>query len=240
MDKKTEEALGLILAIIGLVASIAALAAGLPEHAAGAIVGACGGIAGIAIGVWLVKRARSLPPFSLKYVKSTFNITKSDGSECRTSKEIRFRCNFRDQRDFVQRHIYADGAVAEFNWDGEGTLKNVVEKEAAEHIVTIVRLPSWPCDRDCKGILTYSIKDTFPSKTEWVACVCDRSAMGTVELEVQLPKERACKKAWAIKQSFDGDAKELAAPTILDQSTKLHKIFKRPKPGYEYRIYWEW
>jgi hypothetical protein len=240
MDKKTEQALGLILGIGGVVLAIVSLALALPGHGGAAAAGALGGIFGITVGVWLYKRARSLPPFSIEHVKTKFHITRPDGSECFASKEIRFRCNFSGQRQFIQRHIYADGKIDGFGWHGDGTLDGDVTQEAGEHRVTILYEPSWPLDADCSGTLSYCAHDTFLGTSEWAAYVCDRSTTGAAEVEIQFPKDRPCKRTWACEQSLAGDTKHLATPKVLDQATRVILTVKRPKPGHEYYVYWEW
>jgi hypothetical protein len=241
MDKKTEQTLGIVIGTVGLLISVVSLAVALPHHGGPAAISATAGVFGIAAGIWLHKRARSLPPFSIKHVKTTFQITRPDGSECLTSKEVHFRCNYGGQTHFIQRHIYADGKIDAFRWVGDGILDKVT-KDAGEHRVTILHKPSWPVDTDCSGTLTYSAHDTFAEAeaSEWVAWVCDRSTTGAAEVQVLFPQQRPCKRAWACEQSLAGDTKHLPVPKVLDQATKVVLTVDHPRPGHEYYIYWEW
>lgn len=241
MDKKTGEILGLAIGIIGLLVALAALALAIPQHGAAAAVAVFGGGIGIAIGCWLFKRARSLPAFSMQSIKSTYRITQANGAACIFSKEVGFRCNYGGQRHFTHRNIYADGeGIQDVKWEGAGFLDGPVRKMVGEYSVNIAYEPAWPVNKDFQGTLSYSAPNSFLGNPEWVAYLCDRPGIDTVAMEIHLPKDRACTKAWAAAKSLGGDVRQLGVPEIAGQGTKISFAVHDPKLGSEYYVYWEW
>lgn len=240
MDKKTGEILGLIIGIVGLLVALAALAVAIPGHAGPSAVAIFGGGIGVAGGYWLYRRARAVPPFSIQSIKSTFQITRPDGSQCRCSKEVKFRCNYGGQNHFPHRNIYADGEVGDFSWEGDGFLQGQPRKIAGEYCVDIAYDPSWPINRECQGTLSYSVQNTFTGNPEWVGYVCDRPGTESATMEIQLPKERACIRTWACEKSLAGEVRQLNKPEVKDQGTRITLTISNPKAGSEYHVYWQW
>lgn len=241
MDKKTGEILGLVVGILGLLISLVALAVAIPTHGGVAAITLLGGTIAVAIGFWLVKRARSLPPFSMQTIRSTYQITRADGSECLFSKDVRFRCNYSGQRHFTHRNIYGDGdGILNFLWNGDGVLEQPIKKMGGEYIVHIAYEPTWPLNKYFQGTLSYSATNAFMGNPEWVAYVCDRRGVDSVAMEVLLPKDRACTKAWATVKSLGGEVKELEAPEVSNQGTKISFTVNDPKIGSEYYVNWKW
>jgi hypothetical protein len=196
-----------------------------------------GGAVGAGIGGFLYLRVRNLSAFSVERQHFRYRFTKADCSECRCEKEIRFRCNYRDQRSFTHRSIFADGKIGDFHWEGDGVL-GPTESKAGEWIVPIHREPSWPTDRTQAGTLSYSVTDTFDGSTEWVAYVCDREA-DFAEITIYFHEARTFKKAWATDRRAGQDIHR--DRSVLDQSShELHRAIDNPRIGVEYYIYWEW
>jgi hypothetical protein len=237
VDPRTEQRLGSLVGFVGLVVAVVGLAGPLPANTPLAAALMVGGAIAAGVGLYLYMRVRSLPPFSIERQHNKFKITKPDGSECICEKEVEFRCNLRDQRDFFHRNLYADGGLGDFAWEGDG-VAGPCENRAGEFIVPIRREPSWPIGKTQRGTLSCKVKGTFSASTEWVAYVCDRET-DTAEITVYFPAERSFKKAWATDRRAGQDIHRDSS--ALDQrANQLHRAVKNPKLGCEYYIYWEW
>jgi hypothetical protein len=238
MDPRFEQWLGTALGIVGLVLALIGFAGPLPSHTPLALALICGGAVGAAVGGLIIVRVRSRPPFSLRQQHLEFEITKPDGSQCVCRKTIKFRCNLRDQTEYVHRNIYADGPVTNFAWDGEGKMAAAV-KSAGEWVVAIHRQPCWPVGRDHTGTLSYTVADTFRDNTEWIAYVCDRDTE-SAEMIIRFPATRPFKRAWTTDRKA-GQVTHVERDGALRQSSfELRREIQNPKIGVEYYIYWEW
>jgi hypothetical protein len=237
LDPRTEQRLGTVVGVLGFIIALVGLAGPLPANAPLAVGLMLGGAAAAAVGIFLYLRVRSLPPFSIERQHNKYKITKTDGSECICEKEVHFRCNLRDQRDFVHRNLYADGGLHDFLWEGDGVI-GPCENKAGEWIVAIRREPSWPIGRTQQGTLTCKVLGTFGASTEWVAYVCDRET-DHAEVTVTFPQGRSFKKAWATDRRAGQDIHRDAS-ALNQQANQLHRVVKNPREGCEYYIYWEW
>lgn len=128
--------------------------------------------------------------------------------------------------------------MTDFAWDGEGAMKAPV-RSAGEWAVVIHGEPCWPVGRVHAGTLSYTVADTFPANTEWIAYVCDRET-DAAEMTIKFPPTRPVKRAWATDRKAGHDTHIHRDGALRQSSTELHRDIENPKIGVEYYIYWDW